>query len=72
MAKSCLRGRGSKKFEDTNIADMVKGGAIGNGNFAMHAKAVFQSRTPRFQFAGSRIGTDGRKNTSGTSSYRRT
>jgi hypothetical protein len=52
---------GSKKFEDTNIADMVKGGAIGNGNFAMHAKAVFQSRTPRFQFAGSRIGTDGRE-----------
>ena len=52
---------GSKRFDDTNIADMVKGGAIGNGNFALHAKAVFQSSAPRFQFAGSRIGPDGRE-----------
>ena len=52
---------GSRKFDDTNITDMVKGGAIGNGNFGMHAKAVFQSRAPRFDFAGSHIGTDGRE-----------
>jgi hypothetical protein len=52
---------GSKKFDDTSITDMVKGGAIGNGNFAMHAKAVFQSRAPRFQFAGSSIGADGKE-----------
>src|SRR4051812_25548544 len=52
---------GSKKFEDTEIIDMVKGGAIGNGNFALHAKAVFQSNTPRFTFVGERIREDGRK-----------
>ena len=39
---------------------MVKGGAIGNGNFALHAKSVFQSNTPRFTFAGERIREDGR------------
>jgi hypothetical protein len=39
---------------------MVKGGAIGNGNFALHAKAVFQSSSPRFQFAGEQL-RDGRK-----------
>ena len=52
---------GSKKFEDLEIVDMVKGGAIGNGNFALHAKAVFQSSSPRFTFAGERIKEDGRK-----------
>jgi hypothetical protein len=52
---------GSKKFDDTSISDMVKGGAIGNGNFALHAKAIFQSSAPRFQFAGETI-RDGRKN----------
>ena len=51
---------GSKKFDDTSIADMVKGGAIGNGNFALHAKAVFQSTSPRFQFAGEQVGDGGR------------
>lgn len=52
---------GSKKFEDREIVDMVKGGAIGNGNFALHAKAVFQSSAPRFTFSGERILEDGRK-----------
>jgi hypothetical protein len=51
---------GSKKFDDTSIADMVKGGAIGNGNFALHAKAVFQSTSPRFEFAGEQVGGGGR------------
>jgi hypothetical protein len=51
---------GSKKFDDTSISDMVKGGAIGNGNFALHAKAVFQSRSPRFQFAGEHVREGGR------------
>ena len=43
---------GSRSFEDTEIIDMVKGGAIGNGNFALHAKSVFQSNTPRFTLCG--------------------
>src|SRR4051794_5160033 len=29
---------GSKKFEDTELHQMVTGGAIGNGNFALHAR----------------------------------
>jgi hypothetical protein len=52
---------GSKKFQDTKIIDMVKGGAIGSGNFALHAKAVFQSSSPRFIYVGERILEDGRK-----------
>ena len=51
---------GSRNFEDGEITEMVKGGAIGNGNFALHAKSVFQSNTPRFTFAGERIREDGR------------
>jgi hypothetical protein len=31
---------------------MVTGGAIGTGNFALHAKAVFQTSAPRFTYAG--------------------
>jgi hypothetical protein len=52
---------GSKKFQDTKIIDMVKGGAIGSGNFALHAKSVFQSSSPRFIYVGERIREDGRK-----------
>jgi hypothetical protein len=51
---------GSRNFEDGEITDMVKGGAIGNGNFALHAKSVFQGNTPRFTFAGERLREDGR------------
>jgi hypothetical protein len=51
---------GSRNFEDGEITDMVKGGAIGNGNFALHAKSVFQSNSPRFTFGGERIREDGR------------
>jgi hypothetical protein len=52
---------GSKKFLDTKLIDMVKGGAIGNGSFALHAKSVFQSNSPRFTFIGERIREDGRQ-----------
>lgn len=52
---------GSRKFDDGEITDMVKGGAIGNGNFALHAKSVFQTSIPRFTFAGERIREDGQK-----------
>jgi len=43
---------GSKKFEDTELHQMVTGGAIGNGNFALHARAVFLSSAPIFSFRG--------------------
>lgn len=51
---------GSRKFQDTKIIDMVKGGAIGNGNFALHAKSVFQSNAPRFTYMGERVREDGK------------
>jgi hypothetical protein len=34
---------GSRKFEDMDLGTMVTGGAIGTGNFATHARAVFQT-----------------------------
>jgi hypothetical protein len=43
---------GSKKFEDTELRHMVSGGAIGNGDFALHARAVFMSNAPVFTFRG--------------------
>jgi hypothetical protein len=52
---------GSKKFQDTKIVDMVKGGAIGSGIFALHAKSVFQSNAPQYTFVGERITEDGRQ-----------
>src|SRR5689334_1179660 len=42
---------GAGKFDDKEIADLVPGGAIGNGNFALHAKSVFQGN-PRYRYAG--------------------
>ena len=45
---------GAKKFDDREISDIVTGGAIGNGNFAIHAKAVFLTNHPRFTYMGER------------------
>jgi hypothetical protein len=39
---------GAGKFEETDISDMVRGGAIGNGNFALHARSVFLSNAPTY------------------------
>jgi hypothetical protein len=39
---------GSKVFEDKDLRDLVATGTFGNGNFAIHARAVFMSATPRF------------------------
>src|SRR5258706_13388334 len=36
---------GAKKFEDMELSDMVGRGAIGNGAFALHARAVFEGRS---------------------------
>ena len=43
---------GSKKFEDKELRHMVSGGAIGNGNFALHARAVFMGSGPVFTARG--------------------
>ena len=52
---------GEAKFEDTDLFDMVPGGgAIGTGNFATHARAVFRTSAPRFQYKGI-VDLDGRR-----------
>lgn len=43
---------GSKKFDDSDITQMVTTGAIGNGNFGIHAKALFATRSATFHFLG--------------------
>ncbi|MBS1827728.1 MAG: hypothetical protein JST93_20615 [Acidobacteria bacterium] len=46
---------GSGEFTDTEIADMVGHGAIGNGSFALHARSLFLSGIPDFTYIGERI-----------------
>ena len=43
---------GAEKFEDGDISQMVKGGAIGNGNFANHARSIFMGGGALFTYAG--------------------
>lgn len=43
---------GQHNFQDTDLRNMVTTGAIGNGNFAQHARAVFGSSAPAFTYAG--------------------
>ncbi len=43
---------GSSKFGGTEMRDFVKGGAIGNGSFALHARAVFGGEASRFEYQG--------------------
>ena len=43
---------GAGNFEDKEISQIVSGGAIGNGTFAMHAKSIFQSRNARITYVG--------------------
>ena len=50
---------GVGKFEETDIGDLVQNGAIGSGNFALHAHAVFLSRGPSFTYSGEEV-RDGR------------
>jgi len=51
---------GARKFEQVEITKMVAGGAIGNGNFALHARSVFASNAPTYKFEGD-TEIDGRK-----------
>jgi hypothetical protein len=43
---------GSKKFEDSDLTQMITTGAIGNGNFGTHAQALFTTRAATFQYKG--------------------
>ena len=43
---------GSKKFEDTELRDLIGSGTFGNGNFALHARTIFLSSAPVFQPRG--------------------
>lgn len=43
---------GSRKFEDTDLRIIVPDGAIGNGNFALHARSIFESIAARFDYRG--------------------
>jgi len=43
---------GESSFEDASIEDIVPGGAIGNGDFGLAAKIVFESDAPHFTWMG--------------------
>ena len=43
---------GQSKFEVSRITQLVPGGTIGNGNFALHAYSVFLSTAPEYAYAG--------------------
>lgn len=43
---------GSPKFEERELRDMVGGGAIGTGDFALHAKSIYLSDSARFTYQG--------------------
>lgn len=43
---------GSGKFDDREISEIIGGGTSGNGNFALHARAVFLGGGTRFRFVG--------------------
>lgn len=50
---------GAGKFDDREIGRIV-GGTIGNGNFALHARAVFLTGAPAFDYEGE-VESGGRK-----------
>ncbi len=51
---------GAGTFEDRKLQDMVSGGTIGNGNFALHAFSVFLSGGPTYTYAGEEMRGDRR------------
>ncbi|HET8547689.1 MAG TPA: hypothetical protein VFL57_06795 [Bryobacteraceae bacterium] len=51
---------GAGNFEDKDIDDLMLGGAFGNGNFGMLARALFLTNAANFMVAGERI-YDGRR-----------
>jgi len=43
---------GASKFQDTRLASMVQNGAIGEGDFALHARTVFVDGNANVKFGG--------------------
>jgi hypothetical protein len=43
---------GARKFEDMDLRNFVSQGAIGNGNFAIHARAIFRGQGVKFEDRG--------------------
>lgn len=43
---------GAKRFEDRDLRELVTTGTFGNGNFAIHARIVFESPVPTFVYRG--------------------
>ncbi len=43
---------GAKKFETKDLRDLVPSGTVGNGDFALFAKAVLQSNAPTYTYRG--------------------
>lgn len=43
---------GSPRFEEQELRDMVGGGAIGTGDFALHAKSIYLTDSARFTYQG--------------------
>lgn len=43
---------GSGKFDDREISDLIGSGASGNGNFGLHARAIFLGGGSRFDYLG--------------------
>lgn len=44
---------GADKFEEkTKLSDLVRGGSIGTGSFALHSTTIFQSDAPTFSYVG--------------------
>jgi hypothetical protein len=50
---------GGKSFEDTDLTQIVSDGAFGNGNFANHARAIFEGGSTHFDNRGEAV-LDGR------------
>ncbi len=51
---------GAEKFEEQRIDQMVGGGTVGSGNFALHVAALFRTKEPTFSYAGENL-QEGRK-----------
>jgi hypothetical protein len=43
---------GDSQFEEQDIRQLIPNGAIGNSDFALHAYAVFLSRSPTYNYVG--------------------
>jgi hypothetical protein len=43
---------GSRQFQETELRNLVTSGTIGNGNFALHARAVFLTHAPTYTYRG--------------------